>query len=254
MLAKQLEYYFTVELNESLNHKTCVMILTAPQDAPGNLIERPGQFVNLEVEGHFLRRPISVCDWTPGRLTLLYDVVGEGTAAMRQWPVGKRVNLLAPLGNGFCVEKSGDRPLLIGGGIGIAPLYMLAKELVKAGKKPTIVLGFNGKEDISWEKEFKSVAQTFVATASGEYGTKGFVTDVGAVKNCGSYTYYYACGPMPMLRALCTAMTISGELSLDERMACGFGICMCCSLETKDGAKRICKDGPIFSADELIWK
>lgn len=254
MQAKRLEYNFTVEHNVPLNHKTCMMILRAPQEAPENLIERPGQFVNFEVDGHFLRRPISVCDWTPGRLTLLYDVVGEGTSAMRRWPSGKKVNLLAPLGNGFDVEKSGRRPLLIGGGIGIAPLYMLAKELVKAGKIPTIILGFNGKDDISWEKEFKSVAQTYVATATGEYGTKGFVTDVEAVKNCGDYTYYYACGPMPMLKALCNAMTIPGELSLDERMACGFGICMCCSLQTKDGAKRICKDGPIFSADELIWK
>lgn len=255
MPTKRLEYIFTIIRNEPLNHKTCVMELAAPAGAPADLIERPGQFVNLEVEGHFLRRPISVCDWTPGRLTLLYDVVGEGTALMREWEIGKKVNLLAPLGNGFNIEKSGLRPLLIGGGIGIAPLYWLAKELVKSGVKPTVVLGFNSHADVSWEEEFRAVTdQTYVATASGDYGVKGFVTDVEAVRQASGYSYYYACGPMPMLRALGQTIDIPGELSLDERMACGFGACMCCSLTTKDGAKRICKDGPIFTTDELIWK
>lgn len=250
-----IEHIFTVKRNEALNHKTCLMILEAPSDAPSDLIRRPGQFVNLEVEGHFLRRPISVCDWSEGTLTLLYDVVGEGTAAMRRWRPGHKVNLLTPLGNGFNVEKSGAKPLLIGGGIGIAPLYWLAKQLVKAGVKPTVVLGFNSSADKSWEEEFRAVTEeTYVATAAGDYGVKGFVTDVEAVKNASDYTYYYACGPMPMLKALGLNVAIPGELSLDERMACGFGACMCCSLTTKDGAKRICKDGPVFTTEELIWK
>ncbi|MDE6273148.1 MAG: dihydroorotate dehydrogenase electron transfer subunit [Muribaculaceae bacterium] len=251
----QLEYIFTIERNEVLNYKTRLMTLLAPADAPADLIQKTGQFVNLEVEGHFLRRPISVCDWEPGRLTLLYDVVGDGTAIMSEWKPGKKVNVLAPLGNGFNLERSGQRPLLIGGGIGIAPLYWLAKELVKQGKEPVVVLGFNSKEELSWEDEFRNVTpEVYVATAAGDYGVKGFVTDVEAVRNAHEHSYYYACGPMPMLKALGQTIDIPGELSLDERMACGFGVCMCCSLRTKDGAKRICKDGPIFTTEELIWK
>lgn len=260
MSGRQIEYIFKVVRNQPLNYKTRLMVLEAPAEAPMDLIERPGQFVNLEVDGCYLRRPISVCDWEfkdgRGELTLLYDIVGEGTARMNEWLPGKEVNMLAPLGNGFNVDKSGDSPLLIGGGIGIAPLYMLAKELIKSGKNPSVVLGFNGKADVSWENEFRNIAEdTIVATASGDYGVKGFVTDMETVRDSVSrHSFYYACGPMPMLRALGMTMAIPGELSLDERMACGFGVCMCCSLATKDGAKRICKDGPIFTSEELIWK
>ncbi|MDE6559429.1 MAG: dihydroorotate dehydrogenase electron transfer subunit [Muribaculaceae bacterium] len=250
-----MEHIFEIVRNERLNHKTFLMQLSAPEGAPADLISVPGQFVNLEVEGHFLRRPISVCDWQPGLLTLLYDVVGEGTAEMAAMPVGKRLNILAPLGNGFNVDRGGERPLLIGGGIGIAPLYWLAKALIARGNRPVIVLGFNGAADVSWVNEFRGLTdEVVVATAQGDYGVKGFVTDTAPVRNAGDYTYYYACGPMPMLRALGMNMPIAGELSLDERMACGFGICMCCSLATRDGAKRICKDGPVFTTEELVWK
>lgn len=252
---KNIEYEFTLSRNERLTHKTFCMELLAPEGAPDDLIANPGQFVNLEVEGQFLRRPISVCDWEPGKLTLLYDVVGDGTAKMSCWQPGRKVNMLAPLGNGFDHSRSGGRPLLIGGGIGIAPLYWLAKEMVRTGKKPVVVLGFNSGAEVSWEKEFREVTpEVFVATATGDYGVKGFVTDVEAVRNASGFTRYYACGPMPMLKALGTTLDIPGELSLDERMACGFGACMCCSLTTRDGAKRICKDGPVFTTDELIWK
>ncbi|MDE6811900.1 MAG: dihydroorotate dehydrogenase electron transfer subunit, partial [Muribaculaceae bacterium] len=198
---------------------------------------------------------ISVCDWQSGLLTLLYDVVGEGTAEMSVMPVGKALNLLVPLGNGFDVSRGGERPLLIGGGIGIAPLYWLAKELIKSGSRPVIVMGFNSAADVSWVNEFRALTdEVVVATALGDYGIKGFVTDTEPVRNAVEYSYYYSCGPMPMLRALGKQVQIGGELSLDERMACGFGICMCCSLATKDGTKRICKDGPVFTTDELIWK
>lgn len=250
-----MEYIFEIVRNERLNHKTFLMQLRAPENAPSDLIKEPGQFVNLEVEGCFLRRPISVCDWQSGLLTLLYDVVGEGTATMASMAVGKPINLLAPLGKGFNVARGGKRPLLIGGGIGIAPLYWLAKQLVAAGSRPVVVLGFNTAADVSWVNEFRGVTdEVVVATAKGDYGVKGFVTDTDPLRNAGDYSYYYACGPMPMLKALGLNLPIPGELSLDERMACGFGVCMCCSLSTKDGAKRICKDGPVFTTEELIWK
>ncbi len=252
---KNIEFEFTLSRNERLNHKTFCMELQSPEDAPADLISTPGQFVNIEVEGQFLRRPISVCDWERGKLTLLYNVVGDGTEKMSLWKPGRKVNILAPLGNGFDVNKGGDRPLLIGGGIGIAPLYWLAKELVKNGKHPVIVLGFNSASDISWENEFRSIVpEVHIATATGDYGTKGFVTDVEEVRHAEDFSRYYACGPMPMLRALGKGLSIPGELSLDERMACGFGACMCCSVSTRDGAKRICKDGPVFTAEELMWK
>ena len=217
-------------------------------------ITAPGQFVNLEVGGHFLRRPISVCDVSDNRITLLYDVVGDGTGEMSHWKPGHTVYTLMGLGNGFSADCVSDRPLLLGGGIGVAPLLLLARVLVAAGKSPIAVLGFNKAEDIVLTEELRSAgAEVYVSTADGSAGTRGFVTD--AIREHKLPTeYFYACGPLPMLKALSLGLDCPGELSLDVRMACGFGVCMCCSLKTRGGSRRICKDGPVFDKDDLIWE
>lgn len=244
------ERNFRIASNERIAAKTYRMVL----EGDTSDFTAPGQFANVAVEGKFLRRPISVCDYSEGLLTLLYDVVGDGTRQMSEMKPGTVLNLLTGLGNGFDTEAKTQRPVLVGGGIGVAPLLNLAKALRLAGKEPEIILGFNTSADVVLEKEFKDMGfSTVVTTADGSYGLKGFVTDAPGWKEC-AYDYFYACGPMPMLRALCGIPVITGELSLDERMACGFGVCMCCSLETRDGAKRICKDGPVFKKEELIWK
>lgn len=247
---KDIEYKFRIIENRRLTARTYVMRL---RGADG-VIKTPGQFVNIRVEGKFLRRPISVCDACGDTITLLYDVVGDGTEAMSRWKEGREVDLLAPLGNGFDMELAGKTPLLLGGGIGIAPLYMLARLLVNRGCEPTVVLGFNTAADIAWQEEFEALGvRVIITTADGSAGVQGFVTDAPCCHD-GSCGYFYGCGPLPMLRALCEKLPMPGEVSLDERMACGFGVCMCCSLQTRDGARRICKDGPVFKKDELIWK
>lgn len=214
----------------------------------------PGQFVEVAVPGKYLRRPISVCDCLDGELTLLYDVVGGGTAAMSQMQPGTEVNLLTGLGNGFNVKSELTAPLLVGGGIGTAPLLQLARELSDRCIFGTVALGFNSKQDILLEEEFRKLGhKTIVSTVDGSYGTKGFVTDAIRENNV-EYDYFYACGPMPMLRAVCLGLEKPGEISLEARMACGFGICMCCAMETKNGMKGICKSGPVFPKDEIIWK
>lgn len=244
------EKNFTIVSNVQVARKTWRMVLKGDTSD----FTTPGQFANIALEGKFLRRPISVCDYDSETLTLLYDVVGEGTAQMSRLAAGEKLNLLTGLGNGFDITDHGARPVLVGGGIGVAPLLNLAKSLRGAGVEPAVVLGFNTAADITLEKEFKDMGiETVVTTADGSYGIKGFVTDALKGENM-KYDFFYACGPLPMMRALCSALSIPGQLSLDERMACGFGICMCCSLETRDGAKRICKDGPVFTKDELIWK
>lgn len=244
------ERNFRIASNERIAAKTYRMVL----EGDTSDFTAPGQFANVAVEGKFLRRPISVCDYSEDSLTLLYDVVGDGTRQMSEMKPGTVLNLLTGLGNGFDTEVKTQRPVLVGGGIGVAPLLNLAKALRRAGKEPEIILGFNTAADVVLEKEFKDMGfRTVVTTADGSYGVKGFVTDAPGWKE-DAYDYFYACGPMPMLRALCGIPVIPGELSLDERMACGFGVCMCCSLETRDGAKRICKDGPVFKKEELIWK
>lgn len=244
------ERNFRIASNERIAAKTYRMVL----EGDTSDFTAPGQFANVAVEGKFLRRPISVCDYSEDSLTLLYDVVGDGTRQMSEMKPGTVLNLLTGLGNGFDTEVKTRRPVLVGGGIGVAPLLNLAKALRRAGKEPEIILGFNTAADVVLEKEFKDMGfRTVVTTADGSYGLKGFVTDAPGWKE-DAYDYFYACGPMPMLRALCGIPVIPGELSLDERMACGFGVCMCCSLETRDGAKRICKDGPVFKKEELIWK
>ena len=214
-------------------------------------ITRPGQFVNVKLDGFYLRRPISVCDCQGDTLTLVYKVVGKGTEAMSKMTEGT-LDILTGLGNGYDLSLSGDKPLLLGGGVGVPPLYLLAKELIGEGKDVTVILGFNTKDEIFYEEEFKAIgAKVLVATADGSYGVKGFVTD--AMKDL-SYTHFYTCGPEPMLRAVSKATVTSGQLSFEERMGCGFGACMGCSCKTLTGNKRICKEGPVMKKEEIIWE
>ena len=219
-----------------------------------SFLTRPGQFVNIALEGKFLRRPISVCDYDGNTITLLYDVVGDGTLQMSRMTEGTQLDMLTGLGNGFDVEGDFKHPLLLGGGMGIAPMLRLAKDLIAAGKIPVMAMGFNTAADVVMVREFENIGvTTLVSTVDGSTGTKGFVTD--ALREAGiEGDRFYACGPVPLLRSLCQSMPCDGEISLDERMGCGFGICMCCSVETVDGPKRICKEGPVFKKNELIWK
>ena len=214
-------------------------------------ITSSGQFVNIKLDGFYLRRPISVCDCENGILTIIYKVVGKGTEKMSELEVGTELSILTGLGNGYNTDASGDKPVLIGGGVGVPPLYMLAKKLIAQGKKVTVILGFNTKDEIFCEDDFKALgADVIVATADGSYGVKGFVTD--ALKDV-DYTYFYTCGPEPMLKALYKATETSGQFSFEERMGCGFGACMGCSCKTKYGNKRICKEGPVLTKEEIIW-
>lgn len=214
-------------------------------------ITASGQFVNIKLDGFFLRRPISVCDSIEGELTLVYKVVGKGTEYMSKMLPGDKLDILTGLGNGYNLEKSGDSPLLVGGGVGVPPLFRLAKELVALGKEVTVILGFNTKDEVFYEDEFKALgAKVLVATVDGSYGTHGFVTD--AMKGL-SYTYFYSCGPEPMLKALYNASASDGEMSFEERMGCGFGACMGCSCKTVSGNKRICKEGPVLAKEDIIW-
>ena len=214
-------------------------------------ITASGQFVNIKLDGLYLRRPISVCDCENDTLTIIYKVVGKGTEQMSRMKEGF-LDVLTGLGNGYDTALSGERPLLLGGGVGVPPLYMLAKKLIAEGKKVSVVLGFNTESEIFCEEEFKKLgADVTVATADGSYGVKGFVTD--ACKNM-DYTYFYTCGPEPMLRAIYGALNTSGQFSFEERMGCGFGACMGCSCKTITGYKRICKDGPVLKKEEILWE
>ncbi|HHU05498.1 MAG TPA: dihydroorotate dehydrogenase electron transfer subunit [Clostridiales bacterium] len=215
-------------------------------------ITAPGQFVNIELEGFFLRRPISVCDWDDKGMTLIYKTVGKGTKCLSEKKSGT-LDLLTGLGNGFDLSKCGKRPLLVGGGVGTPPLYGLCKRLVERGAASAVVLGFNTADDVFYEEEFRALGvKTLVATVDGSYGIGGLVTDAIKTLPVG-FDSYCACGPEPMLRALCDTLKIKGQLSFEERMACGFGVCMGCSCKTKYGSKRICKDGPVLSSNEVIW-
>lgn len=211
-------------------------------------ITAPGQFVNIRLEGFYLRRPISICDWKENELTLIYKVVGAGTEEMSYLEPGAFLDVLISLGNGFDTGKTGTKPVIVGGGVGVPPMYGLAKRLVEQGVKPAVVLGFNGKEDIFYEEAFRELGlDVTVTTADGSYGTKGFVTDAME-----GFDYAYSCGPEPMLKAVHGKVT-GGQFSFEARMACGFGACMGCSCKTKYGAKRICKDGPIMEWEEIVW-
>ena len=210
-----------------------------------------GQFVNIKLDGMYLRRPISVCDCENGLLTLLYKVVGKGTEQMAEMS-GGYLDILTGLGNGYDTSLSGDSPVLLGGGVGVPPLYMLAKKLINEGKKVSVVLGFNTKSEVFYEDEFRALgADVVVTTADGSYGIKGFVTD--ALQNI-SYSYFYTCGPEPMLKAVYNATNTSGQFSFEERMGCGFGACMGCSCKTITGNKRICKEGPVLKKEEILWE
>lgn len=212
-------------------------------------ITAPGQFINIQLDGRFLRRPISVCDYDDTTVTIIYKVVGEGTEMMSALSAGETLDVLTGLGNGYDISQ-GTKPMLIGGGVGVPPMYNLCKKLIAAGQKPVVILGFNTKDEIFYEDEFKALgAEVRVATADGSYGIKGFVTDAFA----DDYDYFYTCGPMPMFRAIEAKVTTSGQYSFEERMGCGFGVCMGCSCKTKYGNKRICKDGPVLVREEIIW-
>lgn len=241
------ESIFTVISNEKIAKNTYKIILSGNTDGG-----RPGQFVNIKIDGFFLRRPISVCDIEENTLTLIYKTVGAGTDKLSKTEKGEKLDILAFLGNGYDLSKSGEAPLLIGGGVGVPPLFLLAKKLVKEGKTPTAILGFNSADEIFLKDEFEAIGvKTFIATADGSVGTRGFVTDV--MKNTDIYTYFYTCGPEPMLRAVYGESKTDGEFSFEERMGCGFGACVGCTCKTKYGNKRICRDGPVLSKEEIIW-
>ena len=207
--------------------------------------------MNIRLEGKFLRRPISVCDWEEGKLTLVYKVVGHGTAQMAAMTPGQALDILTGLGNGYDLTLTGENPVLVGGGVGVPPMYGLAKHLRALGKPVQVILGFNTREEIFYEEEFKALGCTvYVTTVDGSYGIPGFVTD--ALKEL-SYSHFCACGPEPMLKALYKASRTSGQMSFEERMGCGFGACMGCSCKTLTGNKRICKEGPVMKKEEILW-
>lgn len=238
---------FEILSNEALTRDVYRMVLSGDTSA----ITAPGQFVEIALPGKFLRRPISVCDWAENSLTLIYKVVGHGTEQMAALPAGTRLDVLTGLGNGYDTTLSGENPVLVGGGVGVPPLYALCKKLIAEGKKPRVILGFNQESEIFLAKEFEALGvPTHIATADGSVGTRGFVTDV--LKNL-HYSYFYSCGPMPMFRAMEAVVTTSGQYSFEERMGCGFGACMGCSIQTKSGAKRVCKDGPVFLREEVFF-
>ena len=214
-------------------------------------ITAPGQFINIKLDGHFLRRPISVCDLGEGSVTIIYKVVGEGTKKMSLAPIGTEWQALTGLGNGYDTSPSGDRPLLIGGGAGVPPMYLLAKKLIEEGKTPSVILGFGTKNQVFYKQEFTKLGLSVaVTTNDGSEGIRGFVTD--AMEGM-DYTYFYTCGPEPMLKAIYNRSETSGQFSFEERMGCGFGACMGCTCETKYGNKRICRDGPVLVKEEIIW-
>jgi len=240
--------FFEIKENRALTPTVYLMRL----EGDTSDITASGQFVNIKLDGFFLRRPISVCDVEGDILTLIYKVVGGGTEKMSAMLPGEKLDLLTGLGNGYDLTKSGDAPLLVGGGVGVPPLYMLAKKLIAEGKRVSVILGFNTKEEVFFENEFRALgADVRVTTADGSYGIQGFVTD--ALSGI-DYTYFYTCGPEPMLKALYRATVTGGQFSFEERMGCGFGACMGCSCKTVTGNKRICKEGPVLLKEDIIWE
>ena len=240
---------YTIVSNEPLTPAVYRMVL----EGDTQYITRSGQFINIELEGKFLRRPISVSDYNDTTVTIIYKVVGSGTEQMREMQPGKKLDILTGLGNGFSTENAAQRPLLVGGGVGVPPLYNLCKRLLSEGKKPSVILGFNTASEVFYAEEFKALGvDVYCSTADGSVGTKGFVTDAIKENNV-EFDYLYTCGPLPMLKALYAATECDGEYSFEERMGCGFGACMGCTCKTKYGNKRICKDGPVLKRDEIVW-
>ena len=236
---------FEIKSNEQIAKNVYRMLLAG--DTTGIL---PGQFVNIRVAGQFLRRPISVCNIADGVLTIIYKVVGVGTEAMSHLPVGTELNVLTVLGNGYNLSKAGNTPLLVGGGVGVPPMYMLARQLREMGKEVKVILGFNTQDEVFYEEEFRALGcDVTVTTVDGSHGVKGFVTNAMD----GQQSYYYTCGPLPMIKALIQALGTHGEVSMEERMGCGFGACMGCSCKTLTGYKRICKEGPVMEKEEILW-
>lgn len=210
-----------------------------------------GQFINIQLDGLYLRRPISVYDIDDVSVTIIYKAVGKGTEQMAKMQSGETLDVLTGLGNGYDLSASGDKPLLLGGGVGVPPLYMLAKKLRAQGKEVSVVLGFNTENEVFCEDDFKKLGcNVTVTTADGSYGKKGFVTDAYPDE----YSYFYTCGPEPMLKAVYKTAATDGEMSFEERMGCGFGACMGCSCKTIAGYKRICKDGPVMKKGEILWE
>lgn len=239
--------FYEIKSNKKLTDSIFEMVLIGDTSS----ITAPGQFINIKLDGLYLRRPISICDYDNDTITIIYKVVGDGTEAMSKMNTGEKLDVLCGLGNGFNTSKSLDKPVLIGGGVGVPPMFNLCKKLIAEGKKVTVILGFNKKDEIFYEDEFKKLgADVKVTTVDGSYGVKGFVTD--ALKDT-EYSYFFTCGPMPMFKAIETTATTSGQYSFEERMGCGFGACMGCSCKTKYGNKRICKDGPVLEREEIIW-
>ena len=239
--------FYEIKSNKKLTESIFEMVLIGDTSS----ITAPGQFINIKLNGFYLRRPISICDYDDSTITIIYKVVGEGTEVMSKMNAGEKLDVLCGLGNGFDTSKSLDNPVLIGGGVGVPPMYNLCKKLIAEGKNVTVILGFNKKDEIFYEDEFEKIgADVKVTTVDGSYGIKGFVTD--ALKDT-DYSYFYTCGPMPMFKAIESTATTSGQYSFEERMGCGFGACMGCSCKTKYGNKRICKDGPVLTREEIIW-
>lgn len=237
----------TICKNEKLVENVYRMVL----DGDTSAITKPGQFINIKLDGVFLRRPISICDYDDSTITIIYKTVGKGTILMRELSAGTKLQVLVGLGNGFTLQDK-ESQVVIGGGVGVPPMYRVAKELIAAGKKVTAVLGFNTKSEIFYENEFKALGcDVVVATADGSYGLKGFVTDALASLN---FNFYYACGPKPMLKAIHKGNYGNGQLSFEERMGCGFGACMGCTCKTLYGNKRICVDGPVLGSEEVLWE
>ena len=242
------ESIFTIVSNCALTDSVYKMVLEGDTSA----ITASGQFVNIQLSGKFLRRPISVCDYDETTLTLVYKVVGKGTAQMAGMVAGEKLDILTGLGNGYDLTLSGEHPVLLGGGVGVPPMYNLAKKLIADGKKVSVILGFNTGSEIFYKKEFKDLGcDVTVTTVDGSYGTKGFVTTALEAMD---YTYFYTCGPEPMLKAVYKASKTSGQMSFEERMGCGFGACMGCSCKTLTGYKRICKEGPVMKKEEILWE
>ena len=238
---------FTILENKPLTKDVYRMVLEGDTSA----ITASGQFVNIQLSGKFLRRPISVCDWNEQTLTIVYKVVGHGTEQMSSMKSGEKLDILTGLGNGYDLTLAGEHPVLIGGGVGVPPMYGAAKRLAEQGIKVSVILGFNTASEIFYEEEFKALGcDVTVTTVDGSYGVKGFVTN--ALPE--SYTYFYTCGPEPMLKAVYKATETSGQMSFEERMGCGFGACMGCSCKTITGYKRICKEGPVMKKEEILWE
>ena len=242
-----IQSIFEIRSNEALTDSIYKMVLVGDTSD----IKNPGQFINIKLDGFYLRRPISICDFDEKTITIIYKVVGSGTEAMAKMEKGEKLDVLVALGNGFDTSKSGENPVLIGGGVGVPPMYNLCKKLINEGKKVSVILGFNSKCDVFYEDEFKNLgADVYVTTADGSYGKKGFVTDVLCDLE---YTYFYTCGPSPMFKAIENIAKTSGQYSFEERMGCGFGACMGCSCKTKYKNIRICKDGPVLEREVIVW-